>query len=120
MAVCAQRHFASDCQSGQKIPQDLRHDSAAIVASCSLLRSRLKINRLQWGWKGGFSDAPLSGPSVTATAPLLRYSGVQGSGWIKNVKERYFEVNKRQKIALALTAGQEKDQAGDFQGGPVV
>jgi hypothetical protein len=36
--------------------------------------------------------------------PLLRYNkGVQGSGW-KDVKEQYFEVNKRQKIAVARKA----------------
>src|SRR6266849_3026446 len=65
-------------------------------------------------------QAPLSRPSVTATAPLLRYdAGVQGSGW-KDVKEQYFEVNKRQKIALARKAGKKEEQTGDLQGGPVV
>src|SRR6266478_744783 len=59
-------------------------------------------------------------PSVTATGPLLRCNeGVPGSGW-RDVKEQYFEVNKRQKIAVARKAGKEEDQAGDLQGGPVV
>src|SRR5437660_11335429 len=59
-------------------------------------------------------------PSGTAMGPLLRYNtGVQGSGW-KDVKEQYFEVNKRQKIAVARETGKEEDQAGDLQGGPVV
>src|SRR6266481_2602624 len=59
-------------------------------------------------------------PSVTATGPLLRCNeGVPGSGW-RDVKEQYFEVNKRQKIAVARKAGKKEDQAGDLQGRPVV
>jgi hypothetical protein len=39
---------------------------------------------------------------------------------VEYVKECYFEVNKRQKIAFAGAAGPGEDQAGGFQGGPVV
>ena len=46
-------------------------------------------------------------------------SGYEGSGW-KDVKECYFEVNARQKIAFAGAAGKGEGQAGGFQGGSVV
>jgi len=48
------------------------------------------------------------------------HEGYEGSGWKKDAKEQYFEVNKRQKIALARKAGKKEDEASGLQGGPVV
>jgi len=43
-----------------------------------------------------------------------------GSSGCANVKEQHFKVDKRQKILVARTAVQEKDQAGDLQDGRLV
>ena len=75
---------------------------------CGLRRSHLKIKRLWWGLDEAFLPAsllPLWDRDGTPAKMQRRGIGKR----VEDVKEQYFEVNKRQKIAVARKAGKEED-----------
>jgi hypothetical protein len=106
--------------SGKKIPQTCVMTALWLRQRCDLRRSRLEIKRLWWDLDEAFLPASLPPLWDRDGTPAKMQQGYQGSGWKKDVKEQYFEVDKRQKIAVARKAGKEEGQAGDLQGGPVV
>jgi hypothetical protein len=118
-AIYSTAFLRPTANSGKKIPQTCVMTALWLRQRCGLRRSHLEIKRLWWGRDEAFFPASVPPLWDRDRTPAKMQAGVQGSGW-KDVKEQYFEVNKRQKIAVARKAGKEEDQAGDLQGGPVV